>query len=162
MLRLRLAPIDDEAALYRVYRDVRREELGVSGGDAECDRLLAFQFEAHRRGYRGQFPAADRRLILSDEQPIGWIVVDRSAAEIHCIDIALVARARGRGTGSALLRALQREAATVQKPVTLVARRTNLGALALYRRLGFRVVAETDLLARMEWRPNADAAAESA
>ena len=153
MDRVTLAPVADVATLFGMYVDVRGRELELTDRPREQrDRLLAWQFEAQRRGYREQFPAAERRFIMWDGVAVGWIIVDRSGAEICCVDIALVERARGLGIGSHVLRGLQHEASTAGKPLTITVRRANIGAFTLYQRLGFRVIAQTDLHARLEWR----------
>ena len=115
------------------------------------DRLLRFQFQAQRQGYREQFPAADERLILGEDAPTGWVIVDRSGPEVRCVDIAVVPEKRGLGIGTRVLRGLQEEAAASGRPLVLAVLRTNIRAFALYRRLGFRVKSETDLHALMEW-----------
>jgi ribosomal protein S18 acetylase RimI-like enzyme len=161
MDRVALVPADNEATFFELYAAVRGRELAMTGCTRELrDHVLAFQFDAQRRGYRDRFPGADRQLILRDGVPIGWLIVDRRDAEICCVDIALVADERRQGIGSHVLRRLQQEASTAGKPMTLTVRRANAAALVVYRRLGFRVVGETDCHARMEWRAAHDTTSE--
>jgi ribosomal protein S18 acetylase RimI-like enzyme len=143
----------DEATLFQLYTAVRAEELGMQAWDPELRALiLRFQFEAQRRGYREQFPAADERLILRDGEPVGWIVVDRSGPGLHGIDMALLPAERSRGIGTGVIQALQAEAASENRPMVLTVQRGNVRARALYVRLGFRVVTEADVHTVMEWR----------
>jgi ribosomal protein S18 acetylase RimI-like enzyme len=143
----------DPDVRFALYADVRTEELGFELLDpALRTPLLKMQFEAQRRGFRAQFPAAEERLILSDGVPAGWVVVDRSGPGVHCVDIAIGTAARGQGLGTRVLRALQAEAAAGGRPLFLSVRHSNLRAQALYRRLGFRVVDENDTHAQLEWR----------
>ena len=117
------------------------------------EQVLRLQFSTQRRGYRDQFPDLDERLILCDGSPVGWVIVDRSSpAELHGIDIALVAEARQRGVGGCVMRALQEEAAAGNRPMVIVVERRNIRALAFHRRLGFPRSAETDVHTTMEWR----------
>jgi ribosomal protein S18 acetylase RimI-like enzyme len=143
----------EEVALFRLYTAVRAEELGMQDWDPESrNRMLRFQFEAQRRGYREQFPAADERLILSDGSPVGWIIVDRSGTELRGIDMALLSEQRNKGVGTRVIRALQEESAARSRPMVLSVLTLNVRALALYVRLGFRVISETDTHTAMEWR----------
>ena len=119
---------------------------------AQRDRVLRVQFAAQRRSYRQEFPKADERVILRDGSPIGWVVVDRSGAELHGIDIALVADQRSRGIGTMVIRALQDEAAADGRPMVITVLRSNVRALALYERLGFRPIRHTEVHTLMEWR----------
>jgi ribosomal protein S18 acetylase RimI-like enzyme len=152
-LEIKTAGPQDEAALLQLFFCVRSEELSMEGWDpALRTRMLRFQFEAQRRGYREQWPDADARLILRDGSPVGWVIVDRSGPVLRCVDVAIVSEARNTGLGTRLFRALQEEAATAGRPVALTVLRTNVRARALYVRLGFRVIRETDLHALMEWR----------
>ena len=152
-LTLRDVRPEDEAGLFDLFAAVRAGELRMQEWEpALRGRILRMQFEAQRRTYRAEYPAADERLIELDGAPIGWVVVDRSRSELHGIDIALLEEKRGRGVGTRVIRALQEEAAAGNRPMVITVNRTNVQALALYARLGFRPVSETDLHMVMEWR----------
>jgi len=143
---------EDEATLFDLFCSVRTEELGMQGWDGSLrNQILRLQFDAQRRGYRQRF-AADDQVIRSGDSAIGWVVVDRSGAVLRCLDIALVSKARGRGIGTQVLRALQAEAASSGRPLVVSVLRTNLRAVALYTRLGFRTGSRTDAHVSMEWR----------
>jgi ribosomal protein S18 acetylase RimI-like enzyme len=143
----------DEAAFFQLFAAVRAEELGMRVWDPHLrDQMLRIQFEAQRRGYREQFPAADERLILRNGSPVGWIIVDRSGTELNGIDMALLSEERNRGVGTRVIRALQEEAAAESRAMVLSVLTLNVRALALYVRLGFRVTRETDTHTFMEWR----------
>jgi ribosomal protein S18 acetylase RimI-like enzyme len=143
----------DEAVLFELYTAVRAEALGMQDWDPElCNQILRFQFEAQRRGYRDQFPAADERLILRDGSPVGWIIIDRSGPELYGMDMALLSEERNKGVGTRVILALQEEAAAESRPMVIIVERLNVRALGLYVRLGFRVIRETDTHTVMEWR----------
>jgi ribosomal protein S18 acetylase RimI-like enzyme len=142
----------DGAVFFELYTAVRSEEMGMQDWDPELRKAtLRFQFEAQTRGYTGQFPNAEERLIVRDGSPIGWLIVDRSGPAVHCVDIAIVSRERSKGIGTQVLRALQAEAAAKGAAVVLNVLTTNVRAMALYSRLGFRV-RQDDLHTVMEWR----------
>lgn len=144
---------DDEPLLFRMFSDVRSAELGMQEWNAAVrDPILRLQYTAQRRGYLERHPNADFRLILRDESPIGWLIVERTATALHGIDIALIANERSRGTGTRIIRALQDEAAAAGQPMIIAVLRTNVRAIALYRRLGFGETASTETHVWMEWR----------
>jgi ribosomal-protein-alanine N-acetyltransferase len=64
-----------------------------------------------------------------------WLIVD----ELHIHTITVDAGQRRRGIASGLLRYILRETAVVR--ATLEVRRSNVGAINLYERLGFKVSA---------------------
>ena len=143
----------EEPVFFRLFAAVRSEELGMQAWDATLrDQMLRLQFSAQRRGYRDQYPALVERFILRDGLPVGWIVTDRSGAAVRCVDIAIVSDERRKGVASSVLRELQEEAAATGRPVAMSAVRTNAPALALYDRLGFQPVGETDVHIFLEWR----------
>lgn len=72
----------------------------------------------------------------------------------HAIEIAelqLLPSAQGRGIGTRVMRRVMADAGARGVPVRLRVGRMNRGARALYERLGFRVVEETETHVRMEW-----------
>lgn len=143
----------DEALMFSLYSAVRAEELGMQEWDpAMRDPILRIQYEAQRRAYREQHPSADRRLIFRDGTAIGWVVVERTGTSLHGVDIALLAGQRSNGVGTAIIRSLQKEAAAAGGPMTIAVLRTNVRAIALYRRLGFRAVEDNETHTWMEWR----------
>jgi GNAT superfamily N-acetyltransferase len=143
---------EDEAVFFDLFSLVRGAELQLDGWDPLLrDKMLRSQFEAQRYGYREQYPAADTRLILRDGAPIGWVIVDRSGRDLHGIDIALRPDEQSRGVGTQIIRQLQDEAAAGQRAMMITVQRFNPRAMALYARLGFRAIRESDLHVIMEW-----------
>src|ERR1043166_7333223 len=125
-------PETDEALTFRVLgagaaplffelsSPFRPGDLASPAGPAAMrEPILRLQFDAQWGSYRHEFPRADRRLILRGGRPVGWVVVDRSGAELHGIDIALLAEERSRGIGTVVVRALQQEAAADGRPMTI-------------------------------------------
>jgi GNAT superfamily N-acetyltransferase len=143
----------DEAVLLALFGAVRAGELHLNGWEPSLrDRMLRTQFEAQRRGYREEFPAAVERLILHAGIPIGWVIVDASGRDLHGIDIGLLPEHQSKGVGTHVIRALQQEAAAEGRRMIITVQRFNVRARALYERLGFRSTSETDTHVVMEWR----------
>jgi ribosomal protein S18 acetylase RimI-like enzyme len=144
---------EDEAFLYQVYASTRADELAlVNWGDAQKDAFLRMQFNAQHQDYQANYGDADFLIMLLDDRPIGRLYIVRWENEIHIIDIALLPEYRNAGIGSAVLKDIQAEAATVGKPVRIHVERFN-PALRLYRRLGFSIVKDQGVYYLMEWSP---------
>ncbi|MGA7220085.1 MAG: GNAT family N-acetyltransferase [Candidatus Sulfotelmatobacter sp.] len=153
---IELTPVQpaDEPFLYRTYASTRVEELALTGwNDEQREGFLRMQYEAQRSSYRTQSPGAEYFVILCDGSPAGRLTVDREPGKIHIVDIAFVPEFRGQGIGTALMRAIQREASQAGKSVDLYVERFN-PALRWYERMGFEVVSGGPIYLEMAWRPS--------
>lgn len=83
--------------------------------------------------------------------PIGRLVLHPDPSGIRVAEIGLLPGWRRRGIGTALLRAVCRDAAETGRPVTLHVEADH-PARALYDRLGFRPVGEAWPRLLLEWR----------
>jgi ribosomal protein S18 acetylase RimI-like enzyme len=152
-LALRAVHPEDETFLFAVYASTRQDELASLGWPTpQREAFLRMQYEAQRRSYRAQFPAADVQIILRHGTPIGRLYVERRADEIRGIDIALLPEYRQAGIGGAIVRHLLAEAAREHKPFRIHVEKFNR-AQRLYRRLGFTTLADDGAYLFMEWRP---------
>jgi ribosomal protein S18 acetylase RimI-like enzyme len=150
---LRTVTPDDAATVFSMFAGIRAEELAMDGWDATLRNLvLQQQFDAQQRGHRAQHPSAREYLILLDDRPIGWAVMDRSAPTWHCVDIAIASEFRRRKIATHILRRFQQEAAAAHRAIGLVVLHSNAAARALYDGLGFRPSGGTDTHCYMEWR----------
>ncbi len=158
MLTLRPAAADDEGFLYELNAATRAAELALGQWDApQAAALLQLQYRAQQQSYRQEFPAATTEIVLTPGQGItavGRLITDRSAAEILLVDIALLPAWQGRGIGTALIQALQAEAAAAGRAIRLHVLASNR-ARRLYQRLGFVVEGEPAVYLAMIWRPPA-------
>jgi ribosomal protein S18 acetylase RimI-like enzyme len=139
---LRPVELGDEEFLYRVYASTRQEELAQTGwSEAQKEMFLRQQFEAQSRYYREHYQEASFDVILTDSSPIGRLYVARWPEEIRIVDIAVLPEYRNAGIGTKLLENLISESEASAKPLSIHVERFN-PALHLYRRLGFREVAD--------------------
>src|SRR5438128_7637801 len=116
---------DDEPAWFALFAAVRGEELAMAAWDAAFrDIVLRQQFHAQRSGYRAQHPSASELLILLDDRPVGWTIIDRSGPTWHCLDIAVVTEHRRRGIATRVIRGWQRKAAADRRAISLSVLRT--------------------------------------
>jgi ribosomal protein S18 acetylase RimI-like enzyme len=149
---LRPERADDEGLLYEVYASTRAEELALTNWDAAMQRaFLNQQFNAMRTGYRSMFPGGEFLIIELDGKPAGLMVINRDAAEIRVVDLALLPAHRNQGTGTLLMRQV---CAQADRPVRLTVLKFNR-AFRWYERLGFAKTGEQGIYDEMEWRPTA-------
>jgi ribosomal protein S18 acetylase RimI-like enzyme len=109
------------------------------------------QFHAQDLHYRQTNPKASFDLVEVGGVPAGRLYVERTAGDIRIIDVSLLPEHRGSGIGSALIRALQDEAAATGRAVSLHVAMGNPAA-RLYDRLGFRLAADLGVYRLLEWR----------
>ena len=77
------------------------------------------------------------------DRPLGFLILSRIADEAEIISVGVARKARRRGVGDALVRHAIREAQAARAATLfLEVDESNTGAIALYRRLGFRQVGE--------------------
>jgi GNAT superfamily N-acetyltransferase len=150
--RLRAATPDDEQFLRAVYASTRAEELArVPWSDAQKRAFTDMQFAAQDADYRRHYPDAQYSIIEVQGEPAGRLYVDRCKKEIRIIDIALLPEHRRAGIGTKLLRALQGEARTAGKTLTIHVEKFN-PALRLYQRLGFQQIEDKGVYLFLEWK----------
>ena len=144
----------DTAFLMRLYASTREEEMApVPWSAAQKQTFLASQFQAQRQHYRSYFPDSAFDLIEQSREPVGRLYLQLRQTQLHIIDIALLPEWRGRGTGTAILRALQIAGRASGKGVGIMVEKFN-PALRLYRRLGFTPIADHEIYLEMEWLPD--------
>ena len=154
-LDLRPIVAEDEAFLFRVYAETRREELAPVAWPAGAKQaFLWMQFSAQHRQYHESFPDAAFSVILRNGTPVGRLYVDRRSDEIHVIDVALLPEHRGAGIGTRVLRSLLSEAEATGRPVRLHVEQSNPRRL-WYERLGFVLAEDRGVYLLLEWRPGA-------
>jgi ribosomal protein S18 acetylase RimI-like enzyme len=152
LITLEPASPADQEFFYRTYASTRTEELAITGwSDQQKEMFLRMQFEAQRQSYLDSIPHAKYSVIRCGERPAGRLIVERTTAEVHIVDIALLPEFRRCGIGSYLFEALMGEAKEAGKSVRLFVERFN-PALHWYERLGFAAVSEGPIYFEMVWR----------
>jgi ribosomal protein S18 acetylase RimI-like enzyme len=148
---LRPATADDREFLLTLYGSTRADLALLPLADDQRDGLVRMQFHAQDVHFRQSNPRADFDVVELDGRPVGRLYVDRCGDDIRIIDISLLPEVRGRGMGSALIRAVQDEARATGRTVSLHVAIGNPAAL-LYDRLGFRLAADLGVYRLLEWR----------
>jgi ribosomal protein S18 acetylase RimI-like enzyme len=129
--------------LRRLYVSTRWEELAIitQWSDAEKVAFLESQFGFQRHHYLTYYAATDCAILEQHGVPAGRLYIDRQVKTLLVVDISLLPDWRRHGIGTALLQAVIAEARAAGKSVTISVEKFN-PAQRLYRRLGFREVAE--------------------
>lgn len=105
------------------------------------EALNAWNADEKEAAFKSYFNVDEVRVITLDGMDVGWIQVSQTDQE-YCLDqLHLVEAARDKGIGTALINATIAEAAADKKNVSLSLVKGNR-AIQLYKRLGFRRVAE--------------------
>ena len=136
-----------------LYASTRMEELSITGWSAaQKQAFLLQQHGAQHRHYTEHYPGAEWHIIERGGVPIGRLYRVTWSREIRIMDIALAPEARGGGIGTAIVSAIQAEAASAEKAVSIHVEKNN-PAHTLYERLGFTVAADKGVYDLMEWTP---------
>ncbi|MBW7476073.1 GNAT family N-acetyltransferase [Paenibacillus oenotherae] len=152
MLEYRKAALEDEAFLFELYVETRREEWGALGwSESELLAFLQMQFDMQMRSYAMQYPHIDSQIVYMDELKIGRILISHTEQAVHLIDLTLTERYRRRGIGTELVQNVLKLGEQSGKPVRLHVLQHN-PAKGLYERLGFKVTEDRYPYVAMEWQ----------
>lgn len=152
---LRPATPADRDLLFRVYASTREEELTPVPWPTEAkEAFLRQQFDAQDAWWRTHYAGATFEVVVVDGCDAGRLYLWEGPSEVRIVDVALLPDARRGGAGTRLLRDVQRRAAAAGKSVTIHVERMN-PALALYERLGFRLVEDKGVYLFLSWSGDA-------
>jgi len=152
LLHLRPERDDDRDFRYRLFCDTRQAEFANLLPPPVYRQVMVQQFEAQTLSYRGNFPEARFEIIELDGKPIGRIVVYRPGTMVYIVDQAIVPALRGRGIGTAIMRALMAEAQSAGLPVRLTVTSDRDASRRLYLKLGFVPIESVPAHMHLEWR----------
>lgn len=137
MNSIELRPLreQDDSFLRAVYASTREDDLALLP-EPIGSQLITSQYELQRTHYLANYPRATWSVIEHLAQPVGRMIVDRSADPWCLIDIAVVTAWRSHGIGTWLIESLLREAERADVELVLSVRTENFAARRLYDRLG--------------------------
>lgn len=142
----------DATFLFALFR-ATGSGLPAGLDPALADLLLRQQFAGRAMSYRAAHPGGRFEVVEVDGEPAGRLVTDAAGGALRLVDVALLPERRGRGIGTALVRALQGEAAAAGLPLRLSVMRANAGARRLYARLGFAEEGGDAASVALRWDP---------
>lgn len=154
-LRLREETDADGDFVVALYTDTRWEELQqAQWPEAAVRDFLAQQSRLQSDHYRLHYPGAELLLIEradgASATPIGRLYLRAGQDEVRLMDIALLAAECGRGIGTVLVTALQREVERRGQRLTLHVEPNN-PAQRLYARLGFGLIENRGVYDFLGW-----------
>jgi ribosomal protein S18 acetylase RimI-like enzyme len=148
---LRLESPLDEPFLRRLILETIAGELGaLEWPEPMRTHLLEVQYTVRRQSSRANFREAASQVIEVDGEAAGWVLVTTMPHEVRLVEIMVLAKLRGTGIGTAVIRRILATAAEAGKPVRLNVNITNQKAIALYERLGFSRIDGDDVQHVME------------
>lgn len=151
--RLRPETDADVPFLMALYASTREDELAAVPWTA--DQKAAFcaqQFQAQRTYYYAAIDNCRYDVIEHEETPIGRLYLQDRPQRLHIVDIALMPAYRGKRLGTQILLGLHAAGRASGRSVGIMVEKFN-PALGLYRRLGYREVADHGVHLEMEWTP---------
>jgi GNAT superfamily N-acetyltransferase len=144
-------PRIDEPFVRRLVLETIAFELGAQAWPQPMrDHLLEIQYTGRRHAARGSYPEGDSLIVLADGVSAGWMFTATLEQAVWVSEIMVLPEWRGKGVGTAALSAVIARAG--DKPVRLAVNMTNIGAIRLYERLGFRRAGGNELQHIMEYR----------
>ena len=150
---LRDETAEDAPFLERLFISARIGALAPMGWPEEVKRaFLASQFALQSRHYAGAYSGPDFKILVRGEEPVGRLYLNRTATDLRIVDISLLPEWRRGGLGTALIQAVQADAAADGKTVSLSVDVMN-PAYRLYRRLGFVEAGSDGASWTMVWTP---------
>lgn len=152
-LTLRPEAPADRAFLERLHT-LRRADLRLADAEPEyIESVVDMQYRAQTEGYGAQFPNALYFVIEKLGTAVGRLCLDFGPNEVRVVDLAFLPEARGKGYGSAILKAMQRAARQTMTPVTLTVQTTNVVARRTMAALGFQLDRDGPLHQHLIWYP---------
>lgn len=151
-LRLRAADGADQPFLDALYPSTREDLAAMPVEPAFLAQLMKMQQQAQAQGLRTMYPRAAYFVLEREGVAIGRLVLDHQDGPLRVLDLSLIPPARGQGSASAVLRALQALAAGRGQPLSLSVSVANPAARRLYRRLGFASTGIDGPQESMQWQ----------
>lgn len=116
LLRMRRATEEDLALTYAITEDAMRDYVEETWGNWDAEEQL--------QKHRANFTPKTYRMILVEDEVAGLVAVEEFPSHVWLVKLYLLARFRGQGIGSQVLR-------------------VNKRAQALYAKHGFKVTEES-------------------
>ncbi|MDE0467449.1 MAG: GNAT family N-acetyltransferase [Candidatus Poribacteria bacterium] len=143
-ISLRKAHANDSEFVFAVKKAAFREYV-----EQIWDWDDNYQRELHNR----RFAAQDVCIIQLHEVDIGFLAVSHTSDTLKVNQIFILPEYQGKGIGSACMTRIIDNANFEQRSVVLQVLKVNTRGIALYKRLGFKIVGEDSIYFQMEKSP---------
>jgi GNAT superfamily N-acetyltransferase len=156
---LTFRPITDEdmGFLALVYASTRKQELAATSmTDMQKAATLLLEFRAQHAHFLKHYPRANMLVVLSGDEYLGRLYLERWPTRHGIIDLALLPEYRRHGAGEVILRDLMDEAAASAKALSILVEKFN-PAMRLCERLGFVAAEDKGAYDLMQWTADAGA-----
>lgn len=152
-ITLRPEQSSDRPFLLKLFGTTRAQEMAQSMlPPAAKAKFLESQFNAQHSSYRHQFPQGKFDIVLYKKKPIGRLYINLGKEELRMIDLSILPAYRGKGIGSQIFDEVLKQGKAANVPVRLHVMYNN-PAYELYKRLGFRKIADDGPYYVMECLP---------
>lgn len=152
--RIELRTVDlpeEEGFLQNLYGTTRDDIIHLPFDEAGKQAFILQQYAARKKHYDEYYAGAEDYIILYDGKQAGRYMIEFNPHDIRLVDIAVLPEYRDHGIGGAIIEETKKIAAETGRPFTLHAIQDS-PALRLYERLGFKVIDETGIYNKLEWR----------
>jgi len=147
---LRIADEHDLGFMAALFRSVRPHLLMIDLPVQHLELLVNHQYQLQQLTYKTHWPGAVTFIVQYRGESIGKVVVHEEKNLLHIVDIVLTSEQRGKGYGTALLKAFSKMADQHAILLKLSVERDNLRAKNLYLAMGFEVFEEGDFYLAMK------------
>jgi ribosomal protein S18 acetylase RimI-like enzyme len=141
-MELRPATESDCALLFELHREAFQDHI---------EKIWGWDESWQRANFAEEFTYAATSVIEIEDKIAGYVQTADEPNRIYVLNIAVSQTFQGQGIGTQILRDLQCKATDRKVPIELAVFRTNVLALKLYNRLGFRQTGDTDTHTKMSW-----------
>lgn len=155
-LDVRLANDNDEAFLESVFFSTREDLLQLNLPATMLELLLRQQYKLQQQSYSQRWPGVQYHIVYAMGLPVGKFMLAHAEKTLHLVDIALLPQARGKGMGSALIKAIQMAARQHCLAIKLAVENQNWRARKLYEALGFSIENASATHEFMRWNGASD------
>lgn len=119
--------------------DLRRETI-----KSYIDDIWGWDEAFQRKEFVENFCSDLNKIITLDGVDIGVLEINESAYELNITELELLSEFQGKGIGSLILKDQIRKANEMKKTINIGTFKSNIDAIRLYEKLGFRIIDETE------------------
>ena len=119
--------------------DLRRETI-----KSYIDDIWGWDEAFQKNEFVEKFRSDLNKIITLDGVDIGVLEINESAYELNITELELLSEFQGKGIGSLILKDQIRKANEMKKTINIGTFKSNIDAIRLYEKLGFRIIDETE------------------